>query len=56
MKKLLSTLFLLMALFAALDATAQIKDGSATVKQGNTVTVSISSAYATTLTRATTKR
>ena len=31
MKKLLSTLFLLMALFAALDATAQIKDGSATV-------------------------
>lgn len=53
MKKLLSTLFLLVALLGALDATAQIKDGSATVKQGNTVTVSISSAYATTLTRAT---
>lgn len=53
MKKLLSTLFLLVALFGALDATAQIKDGSATVKQGNTVTVSISSAYVTTLTRAT---
>lgn len=44
---------LLVAVYSATEASAQIKDGDATVVQGSTTTVSIGSAYQTTLNRAT---
>lgn len=50
MKNLLKTLtLLLVAVFSAAEAFAQAKDGEATVVQGNTTTVSISTAYQNTL-------
>lgn len=53
MKHLLRIVPLLMAIILpATYATAQIKDGEATVTQGSTTTVSIGSAYANTLKRA----
>lgn len=54
MKNLIKTLMLLMlVVFTATSAAAQIKDGDATVIQGSTTTVSIGSAYQSTLNRAT---
>lgn len=50
MKNLLKTLtLLLVAVFSATEAFAQTKDGEATVVQGSTTTVSISTAYQNTL-------
>lgn len=50
MKYLLKTLtLLLVAVFSATEAFAQTKDGEATVVQGSTTTVSISTAYQNTL-------
>lgn len=54
MNNLLKTLTLLLFIvFSANVASAQIKDGEATVTQGSTVIVSIGSAYQSTLNRAT---
>lgn len=54
MKNIFRTLMLLMlVVFTATSAAAQIKDGDATVIQGSTTTVSIGSAYQSTLNRAT---
>lgn len=54
MKNVFKTLtLLLIAIFSATETSAQIKDGDATVAQGSTTTVSIGSAYQTTLNRAT---
>lgn len=44
---------ILMSIFTATNAEAQIKDGDYIVTQGNTVTVSIGASYASTLRRAT---
>lgn len=50
MKNLLKTLTLfLVAVFPATEASAQFKDGEATVVQGSSTTVSIGTAYQTTL-------
>lgn len=54
MKNLLKALsLLLVAVFSVSEASAQVKDGEATVIQGSTTSVSIGSAYQTTLNRAT---
>lgn len=54
MKNFLNILSALLLLsFSASQASAQIKDGEATVMQGSTVTVSIGAAYQSTLSRAT---
>ncbi len=54
MKNLFKTLtFLFVVVFLTTEASAQIKDGEATVVQGSTTTVSIGSAYQSTLNLAT---